>query len=64
VDKGILELFGPDGLSKLITSLTIKNSQIQTGLVSTYAFSIVVAVSLFFFTPLILPIFLAFILLS
>ena len=64
IDKGLLEFLGPAGLSKIITSLTIQNSRIQTGLVSTYAFSIIVAVSLFFFTPLFLPMFIAFILLS
>lgn len=64
VDKGVLELFGPLGLSKIITHLSVKNSLIQTGLVSTYAFSVIVAVSLLFFTPLVLPIFIAFILLS
>jgi len=48
----------------MVKNLTLKNSLIQTGLVTTYAFSIIVAVSLFFFTPLILPLFIVFILLS
>lgn len=64
VDRGLIEILGPTGFARIFTNLTFRNSIIQTGLVTTYAFSIVVAVSLFFFTPLLLPLFLAFILLS
>lgn len=64
IDKGLLEQIGPTGLASIINNLTIKNSILQSGLVTTYAFSIVVAVSLFLWTPFLLPLFLAFVLLS
>lgn len=64
IDRGLIEIIGPNGFVNIAKNLTFKNSLIQTGLVTTYAFSIIVAVSLFFFTPLILPLFIVFVLLS
>lgn len=64
IDKGLLEQLGPTGLINIFNNLTVKLSNIQTGLVTTYAFSIIVTVSLFLWTPFLLPLFLGFILLS
>lgn len=45
-DKGILELIGPKGISKFVITLTQGLSKIQSGLITTYALSLFIALGL------------------
>jgi NADH-ubiquinone oxidoreductase chain 5 len=47
IDKGVIELFGPFGISNLMTRLSKRISSLQSGLLYHYAFFIILGVTLF-----------------
>jgi len=46
VDQGIIDRFGPDGISKLIKKLSDKVSLFQTGFIYDYAFAMLIGLSI------------------
>jgi NADH-ubiquinone oxidoreductase chain 5 len=56
IDRGLIELIGPLGITRLITIVSKKVSEIQTGLIYHYAFAIILGV-IFFILLYILPVF-------
>jgi NADH-ubiquinone oxidoreductase chain 5 len=57
VDKGVIEIFGPNGLSFLTLTFSKQISDIQSGLVHQYAFIMFIGVTLFMTKLLLWPIF-------
>lgn len=48
-DRGILELFGPSGITLLVSRISSSSKYIQTGLIYHYAFSIFLFITLYLF---------------
>ena len=44
-DKGIIDRFGPDGISKIIKSISNKAVKFQTGYIYDYAFVMLIGLS-------------------
>ena len=59
VDKGVIEVFGPKGLSFLTIVFSKQISNLQSGLVHQYAFIMFIGVTLFMTKLLLWPIFAA-----
>ena len=57
VDKGIIEVLGPKGLSFLAMTFSKQVSSLQSGLVHQYAFIMFIGVTLFMTKLLLWPIF-------
>ena len=45
-DQGIIDKFGPDGISKLIKKISNKASLFQTGFIYDYAFAMLIGLSI------------------
>ena len=45
-DQGIIDRFGPDGISKLIKKISDKASLFQTGFIYDYAFAMLIGLSI------------------
>ena len=45
-DQGIIDKFGPDGISKMIKIISNKASQFQTGYIYDYAFAMLIGLSI------------------
>lgn len=56
IDRGLIELIGPLGITRLITVVSKKVSEVQTGMIYHYAFAIILGV-IFFILLYILPIY-------
>ena len=57
VDKGVIEVFGPKGLSFLTITFSKQISSLQSGLVHQYAFIMFIGVTLFMTKLLVWPLF-------
>ena len=45
-DQGFIDRFGPDGISKIVKSLSNKASRFQTGYIYDYAFVMLIGLSI------------------
>jgi uncharacterized membrane protein len=56
IDRGLIELFGPLGIVRMLNYVTLRVSKLQSGLIYHYAFTIIIGVT-FFILLFILPIY-------
>jgi NADH-ubiquinone oxidoreductase chain 5 len=55
VDKGLIELFGPSGLSNVVSIISKQVSQLESGKINQYAFLMFISLTLLMSISLILP---------
>jgi NADH-ubiquinone oxidoreductase chain 5 len=55
VDKGLIELFGPSGISHVVSIISKQVSQLESGKINQYAFLMFISLTLLMSISLILP---------